>query len=233
MNIAPSRCGIGRCGALALPVEQRFTDGIIVVHGCRGIILIRLIQCYKENIRFLFRQVFNALTNSIWFHKIHCHENLIARVSTMQVQRTSKAEIYRFIDEINMIEAILQKCNQLTEHNRTIGKIIEIFKHLITVPVTRSFTPHGDIEHLQHSLFLIGKLIKIHVHKSRQNIKQKGNPASRINHSKARKCLCHSFFQCFLKIIFYTRPCRKARKAIFYINAAYIKMVIIQKVLEC
>lgn len=55
----------------------------------------------------------------------------------------------------------------------------------VTVPVARSFTPHGDIEHLQHSLFLIGKLIKIHVHKSRQNIKQKGNPAARINHSKA------------------------------------------------
>ena len=35
MNIAPSRCGIGRCGALALPVEQRFTDGIIVVHSRR------------------------------------------------------------------------------------------------------------------------------------------------------------------------------------------------------
>ena len=35
MNLAPSRCGIGRCGAVTLPVEQRFTDGIIVVHGRR------------------------------------------------------------------------------------------------------------------------------------------------------------------------------------------------------
>lgn len=31
-------------GALALPVEQTFVDGIILVHGGRGVVFIRLVQ---------------------------------------------------------------------------------------------------------------------------------------------------------------------------------------------
>ena len=59
--------------ALALPVEQAFVDGIILVHGGRGVILVCLVQGHKEYVQLLFRQSLHALADSGRLQKVQCH----------------------------------------------------------------------------------------------------------------------------------------------------------------
>ena len=42
-------------GALALPVEKAFVDGIILVHGGGRVILVRFVHGHKEYVQLLFR----------------------------------------------------------------------------------------------------------------------------------------------------------------------------------
>ena len=50
-------------GALALPVEQRLVNRVIVVHGGRRIVLVGLIERHKEDIQLLLRQPFDTLAD--------------------------------------------------------------------------------------------------------------------------------------------------------------------------
>ena len=51
MDIPLASCGIFSCRALALPVEQAFVDGIVVIHGRWRIVLVSLIERHKEHIQ--------------------------------------------------------------------------------------------------------------------------------------------------------------------------------------
>ena len=97
----------GSC-ALALPVEQSFVDGIIVVHGGRRIILVGLVQRDKEHIQFLFRQPLHTLADGGWLQEIQRHQKLVAGIGAVQVQGAIEAQIHRRVDEIDMVILILQ-----------------------------------------------------------------------------------------------------------------------------
>ena len=58
-------------GALALPVEQAFVDGIILV--C-------LVQGHKEYVQLLFRQPLHALADSGRLQKVQCYQQLLRRI---------------------------------------------------------------------------------------------------------------------------------------------------------
>ena len=67
-------------GALALPVEQAFVDGIILVHGGGGVILVRFVQGHKEHVQLLFRQPLHALADSGKLQKVQCYQQLLRRI---------------------------------------------------------------------------------------------------------------------------------------------------------
>ena len=70
MDIPLSSCGILSCRALALPVEQAFVDGIVVIHGRWRIVLVSLIERHKEYIQLLLGQPLYTLTDSGRLQKI-------------------------------------------------------------------------------------------------------------------------------------------------------------------
>jgi len=84
--------------ALTLPMEQAFVDRIVVVHGGRGIVLVRLVERDKEYIDLLVRQPFDTLPHVFRRHVVHCNQNLISGIGAMQVQRTIKAKRDRLIE---------------------------------------------------------------------------------------------------------------------------------------
>ena len=67
-------------GALALPVEKAFVDGIILVHGGGGVILVRFVQGHKEYVQLLFRQPLHALADSGRLQKVQCYQQLLRRI---------------------------------------------------------------------------------------------------------------------------------------------------------
>ena len=67
-------------GALALPVEQTLVDGIILVHGDGGVILVCLVQGHKEYVQLLFRQPLHALADSGRLQKVQCYQQLLRRI---------------------------------------------------------------------------------------------------------------------------------------------------------
>ena len=121
-------------GALALPVEQAFVNGIILVHGGRGVILVCLVQGHKEYVQLLFRQPFHAFADGGGLQKVQCYQQLVAGIGAVQVQRTIKANNHRFVDKINAVILILQKCLQLPQQNGTVRKGIQVCKDLLIVP---------------------------------------------------------------------------------------------------
>ena len=94
-------------GALALPVEQAFVNGINLVHGAGRVILVRFVQGHKEYVQLLFRQPLHALADSGRLQKVQRHQQLVAGIGAVQVQRTSKAHIHRFVNKINAVILIL------------------------------------------------------------------------------------------------------------------------------
>ena len=139
-------------GALALPVEQALVDGIILVHGGGGVILVRFVQGHKEHVQLLFRQPFHALADGSRLQKVQRHQQLVAGIGAVQVQRTIKAHIYRLVNKINAVILILQKCLQLPQQNGTVRESIQVIENFFILPAFCSFAPESHIEHLQHPL---------------------------------------------------------------------------------
>ena len=67
-------------GALALPVEKAFVDGIILVHGDGRVILVCLVQGHKEYVQLLFRQPFHTLADGSRLQKVQCYQQLLRRI---------------------------------------------------------------------------------------------------------------------------------------------------------
>ena len=76
-------------GALALPVEQAFVNGIILVHGGRGVILVCLVQGHKEYVQLLFRQPFHALADGSGLQKVQRHQQLVTGIFVLGSWRSS------------------------------------------------------------------------------------------------------------------------------------------------
>ena len=139
-------------GALALPVEQALVDGIILVHGGGGVILVRFVQGHKEHVQLLFRQPLHALADSGRLQKVQRHQQLVTGISTVQIQRTIKAHLHRLVNKIDAVILILQKCLQLPQQNGTVRESIQVIENFFILPAFCSFAPEGHIEHLQHPL---------------------------------------------------------------------------------
>jgi len=77
MDITLAGRRIIRCRALVLPIEQALIDRVVVVHGCRRVILIGLIPRHKEHIQLPFGQPLKALTHRRRFRENHSHQQLI------------------------------------------------------------------------------------------------------------------------------------------------------------
>ena len=71
-------------GALTLPVEQAFVDGIVLAHGGGRVILVCLVQGHKEHVQLLFRQPFHALADSGGLQKVQRHQQLDAGIGAVQ-----------------------------------------------------------------------------------------------------------------------------------------------------
>ena len=97
---------------------------IILVHGGGRVILVRFVQGHKEYVQLLFRQPLHALADSGGLQKVQCYQQLVAGIGAVQVQRTIKAHIHRFVDKINAVILILQKCLQFPQQNGTIRESI-------------------------------------------------------------------------------------------------------------
>ena len=95
VDIALSSGRVLCCRALALPVEKAFIDGIVVIHSRWGIVLVSLIERNKEHIQLLLRQPLHALADGCGLHEIHGHQQLIAGIGAVQIQRTIKAQVNR------------------------------------------------------------------------------------------------------------------------------------------
>ena len=109
----------------------------------------------------------------------------------MQIQRAVEAQLHRLVDEVDLLEAIAQQLQELTEQNCAVRQGIEVTKHLFVVPVLHSLAPDGDIEHLHHLFFCIRKRCKIKVVQTRKDVQQERNPAAGVDHGK----LCKRFGQ--------------------------------------
>lgn len=89
VDIALTGWRIIRCCTLALPMEQAFIDGVIVVHGRGRIVLVCLVQCHKEHIQLFLRQPLHTLTHSAGLNKVHGHQQLITGIGAMQIQQAT------------------------------------------------------------------------------------------------------------------------------------------------
>lgn len=112
------------CRALALPVEQALVDGIIVVHGGGRVILVSLVQGHKEHIQLLFRQPLHTLTDGRRLQEIQCHQQLVAGVGAMQVERTVETYVHWLVNEINVVVLVLQKRLQFVQQHWAVRKRI-------------------------------------------------------------------------------------------------------------
>ena len=139
-------------GALALPVEQAFVNGIILVHGGGRVILVHFVQGHKEYVQLLFRQPLHALADSGRLQKVQRHQQLVAGIGAVQIHWAIKAHIHRLVDKINAVILILQKCLQFPQQNGTIRESIQVIENFFILPAFCSFAPEGYIEHLQHPL---------------------------------------------------------------------------------
>ena len=70
MDVPLTRRRQCRRGALTLPMEQCLVDRIILIHGGRGIILVRLVQCDQEYVQLLLGQPLTPSRTVLGFMKL-------------------------------------------------------------------------------------------------------------------------------------------------------------------
>ena len=102
-------------------MEQALVDRIIVVHGRGRIVFIGLIQRHKEYIQLLLRQPLHAFAHGGRLHEVHRHQQLIAGIGTMQIQRTIKAQLHRLVDKVDLLKSVLEQTDQLTQQCGAVG----------------------------------------------------------------------------------------------------------------
>lgn len=103
-------------------------------------------------------------------HKVQCHQQLIARICAVQIQRAVKAHIHRCINEVNPVILVFQKVDDFAQQHRAVRQGIEIVQNLIAVPVFDGLSPKRNIKHLEHPFFDHGQLIKVDIVQTRQQI---------------------------------------------------------------
>ena len=94
-------------------MEQALIDGIIVVHGGWRVVLVRLVQRHKEHVDVFLWQPLHTLTNGGRLHKVHRHQQLVTGIGAVQIQRAVKAQINRFVNKVDLLEAIAQQFHEL------------------------------------------------------------------------------------------------------------------------
>ena len=87
VDVALAGWGFFGGGALALPVEQPLVDRIVVVHGCRGVVLGRLVERVNEDVGLLVLDKENALADGFRLHVIHRDEDLVTGVVAVEIER--------------------------------------------------------------------------------------------------------------------------------------------------
>ena len=85
INVSLSHRACIRSGTLTLPVEQIFIDRIVVIHCCRRIIPIGLVQRHKQHINFFAGQPLRTFTDIAGRHIIHSNQNLVTGIGAVQV----------------------------------------------------------------------------------------------------------------------------------------------------
>ena len=98
----------------------------------------------------------------------------------MQIQRTIKAKRDRLIDEVNALQIERQKRIQFVHHYRAVREQLHVGLRSMGTPVCR-FLKYGDVKHLQHAFFKIGKRSRKFTGEARKNIRQELNPAPGIH----------------------------------------------------
>lgn len=153
VDVTLSSIGCFGCGALALPVEEMLIDGVVGIHGRRGIVFVGFVQRIDEKVEVSVFQVEDALTHgfrSFWMAE--CDENLVLGVVAMEVERTGEAKIDILIDEVEVVEVVLQNIANFLAHDGIfpdrghvtfqVAVIVRIFSAVCR--------PDGILEHFEH-----------------------------------------------------------------------------------
>ena len=220
------------CGGLALPMEQFLVDGVIVIHGRGGVVFIGLIQGHEEYIDLFVRQPFHAFTDAAGIHEVHGHQQLVAGIGTMQIQRTVETQVHRGVNEIDAIQLITQQLLELREHHRAVSQSVEIVENLVVIPRGCRFSPNGDVEHLHHPLFHGGQCVKICIIQIGQDFQQEINPAAGINGAQTAHGLGQNRFHRFLEISLYTGGNAQTGEAVFGIDRPYVESIVSYEIRE-
>ena len=122
VDVALAGGGTLRRGALALPVEQLVADGIVVVHRGRGIVLVGLVQRHEEQVQILFRQPLHPLAHGGGLQKVQGHQDLVAGIGAVQVQRAVEADVHRRVEEVDPVILVSQQLDQFSQQHRAVGQ---------------------------------------------------------------------------------------------------------------
>ena len=212
-------------------MEQAFVDRIVVVHGSRGVVLVRLVERDKEYIDLLVRQPFDTFPHIFRRHVVHCNQNLISGIGAMQIQRTIKAKRDRLIDEVNALQIERHKRIQFVHHDRAVREQLHVGLRSMGTPVCR-LLKYGDVEHLQHALFKIGKRSRKFTGEARKNIRQELNPAPGIHGNQLAERLCQNAFGRLGKIVADACICTETGEGELAVDRTRVEVIVVDEILQ-
>ena len=140
-----------------MPVEQVLVDGVVRIHGGRGIILIRLVQGIDKEVQFPVRQIADPLAHGLDLIRMaQGHQNLVLGVMAVEVQRANKTQVNALVHKIQVVQVVLQDIANFPAQ----GWILLNRSH-ITVQIAiimrilgTGGSPDGVLEHLQQQAAL-------------------------------------------------------------------------------
>ena len=78
VDVTLSSGGGRRRGALALPMEERLVDGVVLVERCGRVILFCFLERHEENVQLFLRQTFDTFSDVFWRELVQGHEAFIS-----------------------------------------------------------------------------------------------------------------------------------------------------------
>lgn len=149
----------------------------------------------------------------------------------MQVQRTIKAKRDRLIDKVNTFQIERQKLIQFVHHNRAVREQLHVGFRSMGTPVSR-LLKYGDVEHLKHTFFKIGKRSRKFTGEARKNIHQERNPAPGIHSNQLAERLCQNAFGRLGKIIKDACICTETGEREFTVDRPRVEVIVADEILQ-
>ena len=147
----------------------------------------------------------------------------------MQIQRTIKAKRDRLIDEVNALQIERQKRIQFVHHDRAVREQLHVGLRSMGTPVCR-FLKYGDVKHLQHAFFKIGKRSRKFTGEARKNIRQELNPAPGIHGNQLAERLCQNAFGRLGKIVADACICAETGEGELTVDRTRVEVIVADEI---